>query len=76
MRAYIYFYLLQGNLYKISLGSAHLNWYLGILYTQTLETSGKKHRSDDDSSLNLLQFVSDFKHRLSKAREAAGSNLK
>ena len=30
---------------------------------------------DDDSSLNLLQYVSDFKNRLSKACEAAQSNL-
>ena len=32
--------------------------------------------SDDDSSLNLLQYVSDFRNRLSKACEAAQSNLK
>ena len=32
--------------------------------------------SDDVSSLNLLQYVSDFKNRLSKACEAAWFNLK
>ena len=32
--------------------------------------------SDDDSSLNLLHYVSDFKNRLSKACEAARSKLK
>ena len=36
----------------------------------------EKILSDDDSSLNLLQYVSDFKNRLSKACEAARSNLK
>ena len=32
--------------------------------------------SDDVSSLNLLQYVSDFKNRLSQACEAAWFNLK
>ena len=36
----------------------------------------EKILSDDDSSLNLLQYVSDFKNRLSKACKAAWSNLK
>ena len=36
----------------------------------------EKCLSDDDSSLNLLQYVSDFKNRLSKAFESARSNLK
>ena len=36
----------------------------------------EKFLSDDDSSLNLLRYVSDFKNRLSKACEAARSNLK
>ena len=36
----------------------------------------EKFLSDNDSSLNLLQYVSDFKNRLSKACEAAWSNLK
>ena len=36
----------------------------------------EKFLSDDDSSLNLLQYMSDFKNRLSKACEAARSNLR
>ena len=36
----------------------------------------KKILSDDDRSLNLLQYASDFKNRLTKAYEAAQSNLK
>ena len=36
----------------------------------------EKSLSDDYSSLNLLQYVSDFKNRLSEASEAARSNLK
>ena len=43
----------------------------------TLETSVRKFLLDDASSLNLLQYVTDFKNRLSKACEAARqSNLK
>ena len=36
----------------------------------------EKFLSDDDSVFNLLQYVSDFKNRLSNACEAARSNLK
>ena len=36
----------------------------------------EKFLSDDDNSLNLLQYVSDFKSRLSKASEAVRSNLR
>ena len=36
----------------------------------------EKFLSKDDSSLNLLQYVLDFKDRLSKACEAARTNLK
>ena len=36
----------------------------------------EKFLSNDDSSLNLFQCVSDFKNRLSKACEAVWSNLK
>ena len=36
----------------------------------------EKFLSNDDSSLNLLQYVSDFKDRLSKAYEAGWTNLK
>ena len=36
----------------------------------------EKFLSDDDSSLNVLQYVSDFKSRLSKASEAVRSNLR
>ena len=35
-----------------------------------------KFLSNDDSSLNLLQYVSDFKDRLSKVCETALTNLK
>ena len=36
----------------------------------------EKYLSNNNSSLNLLQYVSDFKNRLSKACEAARSNFK
>ena len=35
----------------------------------------EKFLSNDDNSLNLLQYVSDFKDRLSKACESARANL-
>ena len=36
----------------------------------------EKFLSKDDSSLNVLQYVSEFKDRLSKACESARTNLK
>ena len=42
----------------------------------TLKLLKEKFLSNDDSSLNLLQYVSDFKDRLSKACESARTSLK
>ena len=41
-----------------------------------LKLLNEKFLSNDDRSLNLLQYVSDFKDRLSKAFESARTNLK
>ena len=41
-----------------------------------LELLKETFLSNDDSSLNLLQYVSDFKDRLSKACESTRINLK
>ena len=68
MKAYICYYLLSEKQYKSLFGSVHLNLYSDILFVDLL--------SNNDSSLNLLLDVSDFKTRLSEAWEVARSSLK
>ena len=59
-----------------SLGFSPFELVFGHTVRGPLKLLKEKFLSDDDSSLNLLQYVSDFKIRLSKACEAARSNLK
>ena len=59
-----------------SLGFNPFELVFGHTVRRPLKFFEEKFLSDDDSSLNLLQYVSDFKNRLSKACEAARSNLK
>ena len=59
-----------------SLGFSPFELVFGHTVRGPLKLLKEKFLSDDDSSLNLLQYVSDFKSRLSKACEAARSNLK
>ena len=59
-----------------SLGFSPFELVFGHTVRGPLKLLKEKFLSDDDSSLNLLQYVSDFKNRLSKACEAARSNLK
>ena len=59
-----------------SLGFSSFELVFGHTVRGPLKLLKEKFLSDDDSSLNLLQYVSDFKIRLSKACEAARSNLK
>ena len=59
-----------------SLGFSPFELVFGHTVRGPLKLLKEKFLSDDDSSLNLLQYVSDFKTRLSKACEAARSNLK
>ena len=59
-----------------SLGFSPFELVFGHTVIGPLKLLKEKFLSDDDSSLNLLQYVSDFKNRLSKACEAARSNLK
>ena len=47
-----------------------------LVFGHTVKLLKEKFLSNDDSSLNLLQYVSDFKNRLSKACESARANLK
>ena len=61
---------------KESLGFSPFELVFGHTVGGPLKLLKEKFLSDDDSSLNLLQYVSDFKNRLSKACEAALSNLK
>ena len=59
-----------------SLGFSPYELVFGHTVRGPLKLLKEKFLSDDDSFLNLLQYVSDFKSRLSKACEAAQANLK
>ena len=59
-----------------SLGFSPFKLVFGHNVCGPLKLLKEKFLSDDDSSLNLLQYVPDFRNRLSKACEAARSNLK
>ena len=59
-----------------SLGFSPFELVFGHTVRGPLKLLKEKFLSVDDSSLNLLQYVSDFKDRLSKACEAARTNLK
>ena len=59
-----------------SLGFSPFELVFGHTVRGPLKLLKEKFLSNDDSSLNLLQYVSDFKDRLSKACEAARTNLK
>ena len=59
-----------------SLGFSPFELVFGHTVRGPLKLLKEKFLSNDDSSLNLLQYVSDFKDRLSKACEAAWTNLK
>ena len=57
--------------------SADAKWTVfGHIVRGPLKLLKEKILSDDDSSLNLLQYVSDFKNIPSKATEVARSNHK
>ena len=56
-----------------SLGFSPFELVFGHTVRGPLKLLKETFLSDDDSSLNLLQYVSDFKNRLSKACEAARS---
>ena len=59
-----------------SLGFSPFELVFGHTVRGPLKLLKEKFFSDDEVTLNLLQYVSDFKTRLSKACEAARSNLK
>ena len=59
-----------------SIGFSPFELVFGHTVRGPLKLLIEKFLSNDDSSLNLLQYVSDFKDRLSKACEAARTNLK
>ena len=76
MKAFICCCLPLENLFRNILVLVHLSWYLATLCMDLSNFRKEKFLSNDDSSLNLLSYVSDFKDRLSKACEAARTNLK
>ena len=59
-----------------SLGFSPFQLVLGHIVRGPLKLLKEKNLSDDDSSLSLLQHMSNFKNKLSKAYEVAQSNLK
>ena len=59
-----------------SLGFSPFELVFGHTVCGPLKLLKETFLSDDDSSLNLLQYVADFKNRLLKACETARSNLK
>ena len=59
-----------------SLGFSPFELVFGHTVRGPLKLLKEKFLSNDDSSLNLLQYVSDFKDQLSKACEATQTNLK
>ena len=61
---------------QVSLGFSPAELVFGHTVRGPLKRLKEKFLSDDDSSLNLLQYVSDFKSRLLKACEAAWSNFR
>ena len=67
MRASICYYLQSENLYKNLFGHS---------VRGPLNRLKEKFLSNDETPLNLLQYVSDFRNRLSRAYEVARSNLK
>ena len=71
MRASICYYLQSENLCKNLLVPVLLNSVRG-----PLKLLKEKFQSNDETPLNLLQYVSDFRNRLSRACEVARSNLK
>ena len=58
-----------------SLGFSPFELVFGHTVRGPLKLLKEKFLSNNDSSLNLLQYVSDFKDRLSRACEAARTNL-
>ena len=59
-----------------SLGFRPFELVFGHTVHGSLKLLKEKFLSNDDSSLNLLQYVSDFKDQLSKICESARTNLK
>ena len=59
-----------------SLGFSRFELVFGHTVREPLKLLKEKILLDDDNSLNILQYMSDFKNRISKVCEAAQSNLK
>ena len=59
-----------------SLGFSPFELVFGHTVRGPLKLLKEKFLSNDENPLNLLQYVSDFKDRLSKACESAPTNLK
>ena len=67
-------FAVRGSLQE-SIGFSPFELVFGHTARGPLKLMKEKFLSSNDSPLNLLQYVSDFKTRLTKAWEVAGSNL-
>ena len=75
MKVYNFDFLQLGNLYR-SLSFSPFELVFGHTVRGPLKLLKDKFLSQDDTPLNLLQYVSDFRSKLLTACEAAKSNLK
>ena len=76
MKAFICCWFAVRELVQESLGFSPFELVFGHTVHGPLKLLKEKFLSNDENPLNLLQYVSDFKDRMSKACEAARTNLK
>ena len=76
MKVYTFYFLQLGNLYRSLLVPALFELVFGHTVRGPLKFLKEKFLSQEDTPLNLLQNVSDFRSKLLKACEAAKLNLK
>ena len=75
MKVYTFYFLQLGNLYR-GLGFSPFELVFRHADRGPLKLLKEKILSQEDIPLNLLQYVFDFRSKLSTACEAAKSNLK
>ena len=76
MRASICYYLQSRESVQESLGFSPFELVFGHSVRGPLKLLKEKFLSNNETPLNLLQYISDFRNRLSRACEVARSNLK
>ena len=71
MKVYTFYFLQIGNLYRNLLVLSPFELVFGHTVLGPFQFVKEKFLSEEDTLLNLLQYVSDFQSKLSKACEAA-----